>query len=132
GQTVDRLVVDLSGGTFAFGQLYVALSRCTSMNGLVLKRAVQPKDLKIDRRIVRFLRGSVDSGQARRLCSICILTVGDESRIARPRPVELAVAFEDGTALSTLVNPQRDLGDARKAYGIKASDVVLAPNLAQA
>lgn len=132
GQTVDRLVVDLSGGTFDFGQLYVALSRCTSMNGLILKRPVQPKDLKTDRRIVRFLRQSVDGGQVRRHCAIGILAVGDESRLARPRPVELAVAFDDGTAVSTLINPQRDLGDARKAYGIAASDVLLAPTLAQA
>jgi len=32
------MVVDLSGGMFSFGPLYVALSRCTSMSGLVLKR----------------------------------------------------------------------------------------------
>lgn len=30
GQTLDRVVVDLTRGTFANGQLYVALSRCTS------------------------------------------------------------------------------------------------------
>ncbi|OPE45085.1 ATP-dependent DNA helicase, partial [Mycolicibacterium diernhoferi] len=51
GQTLDRLIVDLTGGMFSYGQLYVALSRCTSMNGLVLKRPVLPKDLKTDRRI---------------------------------------------------------------------------------
>ena len=54
GQTLDRLIVDLSGGMFSFGQLYVALSRCTSMSGLVLKRPVLPKDLKTDRRVVTF------------------------------------------------------------------------------
>ncbi|PPB51106.1 hypothetical protein CDQ67_10305, partial [Campylobacter hyointestinalis subsp. hyointestinalis] len=32
GQTLERVVVDLSGGTFADGQLYVALSRCTSLD----------------------------------------------------------------------------------------------------
>src|SRR5690606_6501763 len=56
GQTIDRLVVDLRGGTFDFGQLYVALSRCTSLDGLVLRRPVLPKDMKTDRRVVRFLR----------------------------------------------------------------------------
>ena len=59
GQTLDRLVVDLTGGMFSTGQLYVALSRCTSMAGLVLKRPVLPKDLKVDRRIARFLRSAV-------------------------------------------------------------------------
>jgi hypothetical protein len=132
GQTLERLVVDLTGGMFSTGQLYVALSRCTSLAGLVLKRPVLPKDLKTDRRIARFLRTSVDNSGARRYCAIEMLTVGDEGRMSRPRPVELAVAFDDGTAISTLVNPQRDLADARKAFGITVSDVLLAPNLREA
>lgn len=129
GQTLERVVVDLTGGMFSTGQLYVALSRCTSLAGLVLKRPVLPKDLKTDRRIARFLRTSVSGAGARRYCAIAMLTVGDEGRMSRPRPVELAVVFDDGTAVSTLVNPQRDLADARKAYGISVSDVLLAPTL---
>jgi hypothetical protein len=132
GQTLDRMVVDLSGGMFSFGQLYVALSRCTSMSGLVLKRPVLPKDLRTDKRVVRFLRQAVADERSRRYCGIGILTVGDEGRMSRPRPVELAVAFDDGTAVSTLINPQRDLADARQAYGITVSDVLLAPTLAEA
>ncbi|MGL6234634.1 MAG: AAA family ATPase [Segniliparus sp.] len=132
GQTLDRLVVDLTGGTFSFGQLYVALSRCTSMNGLVLKRPVLPRDLKTDRRIARFLSGSARKDQDRRFCAISVLTVGDEGRMSRPRPVELAVAFDDGTAVSSVINPQRDLADARRVYGITACDVLLAPNLVEA
>jgi hypothetical protein len=132
GQTLERLVVDLTGGMFSTGQLYVALSRCTSMNGLVLKRPVLPKDLKVDRRIARFLRTAVRDDRVRRYCAIGILTVGDEGRMSRPRPVELAVAFDDGTAVSTVVNPQRDLADARQAYGITVSDVLLAPTLREA
>lgn len=132
GQTLERLVVDLTGGTFSFGQLYVALSRCTSMRGLVLKRPVLPKDLKTDRRIARFLNASASRTQERRLCAVAILTVGEEGRMSRPRPVELAVTFDDGTAVSTLINPQRDLADARQAYGITACDVLLAPTLLEA
>ncbi|WP_395311030.1 AAA family ATPase [Mycobacterium sp. AMU20-3851] len=133
GQTLDRLIVDLTGGMFSYGQLYVALSRCTSMTGLVLKRRVLPKDLKTDRRIARFLAGSgeTDPG-ARRFCAIGMSTVGEEGRMSRPRPVEIAIAFDDGTAVSTLVNPQRDLADARQAYGIGVSDILLAPTLAEA
>ncbi|MEB3052204.1 AAA family ATPase [Mycolicibacter sp. MYC123] len=132
GQTLDRLVVDLSGGMFSTGQLYVALSRCTSLAGLVLKRPVLPKDLKVDRRIARFLRASAATGGSRRFCAIGLLTVGDEGRMSRPRPVELAVAFDDGTAVSTLINPQRDLADARQAYRIGVADVLLAPTLREA
>jgi hypothetical protein len=132
GQTLDRMIVDLSGGMFSFGQLYVALSRCTSMSGLVLKRPVLPKDLRTDKRVVRFLRQAVADERSRRYCGIGILTVGDEGRMSRPRPVEFAVAFNDGTAVSTLINPQRDLADAKQAYGITVSDVLLAPTLAEA
>jgi hypothetical protein len=132
GQTLDRVVVDLTGGMFSTGQLYVALSRCTSLSGLVLKRPVLPKDLKTDRRIARYLRTTSSDAGARRYCAIGMLTVGDEGRMSRPRPVELAVAFDDGTAVTTLINPQRDLADARTAFGITVSDVLLAPTLREA
>lgn len=132
GQTLDRLIVDLTGGMFSYGQLYVALSRCTSMSGLVLKRPVLPKDLKTDRRIARFLQEASTEDAPHRFCAIAISTVGDEGRMSRPRPVEIAVAFDDGTAVSTLINPQRDLADARAAYGIGVSDILLAPTLAEA
>ena len=132
GQTLDRLIVDLRGGTFAPGQLYVALSRCTSMGGLVLSRPVLPKDMKTDRRILRFLRRTTAESTTHRYCAISALTVGHEGTRDRPRPIELAVAFEDGTAISTLVNPQRDITDARTAYGISTADVLLAPSLAEA
>jgi len=131
GQTLDRLVVDLRGGVFDYGQVYVALSRCTSMDGLVLTRPVLAKDLKTDRRVLRFLRESTSAGPARH-CAVGVLTVGDEGRLSRPRPVEIAVAFEDGSAVSTLVNPHRDLGAARSELGITVDDVLLAPSLPEA
>jgi hypothetical protein len=132
GQTLDRLVVDLSGGTFADGQLYVALSRCTSMNGLVLRRAVQPRDLKADQRIRRFLRSGNVTVRPRGHAYLGICTVGDEGRTWKPRPVEIAVVTDDGTEISTLINPTRDLGDARIVYQITAADVRLAPLLTEA
>lgn len=132
GQTVDRLIVDLSGGTFAPGQLYVALSRATSLAGLVLRRKVFPKDLKTDRTVLRFLARSTGATHDHKYCAVRVLTVGDEARMSRPRPVELAVAFEDGTSISTLINPQRDIAAARQAYNISAADVLLAPTLSEA
>lgn len=60
GQTLDRVIVDLTGGTFANGQLYVALSRCTTIEGLVLKRDVLPRDLKVDIRVRRYDRHRLD------------------------------------------------------------------------
>src|SRR5699024_8448373 len=126
GQTLERLIVDLSGGTFAYGQLYVALSRAVSMDGLVLKRGVAPKDLKTDRRIHRFLNASRHHGGPRQYCALAISTVGDEGRMSRPRPVEIALAFADGPQVSSLITPQRDSGTARRDDGIDTSDTPLA------
>lgn len=132
GQTLDRLVVDLTGGVFATGQVYVALSRATSMAGLVLRKPIEPRHLRTDRRVTRFLSGSVARTAPDRFAAIGICFVGDEGTFSRPRPIELAVAFDDGTAVSTLVNPERDLADARARFGITADDVLLAPTLPEA
>ncbi|GAA0193584.1 AAA family ATPase [Cytobacillus oceanisediminis] len=132
GQTLDRLVVDLTGGVFATGQVYVALSRATSMAGLVLKRPIEPRHLRTDRRVTRFLSGSVARTAPDRFAALGVCFVGDEGTFSRPRPIELAVAFDDGTAVSTLVNPERDLADARARFAITADDVLLAPTLPEA
>lgn len=56
GLTFDKMIVDLAGGTFAHGQLYVALSRCRSLEGLVLREPIRQRDSIIDERVVRFAR----------------------------------------------------------------------------
>lgn len=54
GLTFSRVVVDLTGGVFAGGQTYVALSRCTSLEGLVLKSKISSRDIFIWKEIVEF------------------------------------------------------------------------------
>ncbi|MBI3317191.1 MAG: AAA family ATPase [Candidatus Omnitrophica bacterium] len=53
GLSLDKAIVDLDGGAFAHGQTYVALSRCRSFEGLVLKRPVGFRDIIFDKRIHR-------------------------------------------------------------------------------
>lgn len=55
GKTFDRVIVDIGKGTFAHGQMYVALSRCTTLEGIVLKRQIQKKHIWMDWRVVDFV-----------------------------------------------------------------------------
>lgn len=55
GMTFDRVVIDIGSGTFCHGQLYVALSRCTSLEGIMLKRPVEKRHIFMDRRVVEFV-----------------------------------------------------------------------------
>jgi len=55
GKTFDRVVIDIGRGTFAHGQLYVALSRCTSFEGMVLKTRIGKQHIRLDFRVVGFL-----------------------------------------------------------------------------
>lgn len=55
GKTFDKVIIDLGRGTFSPGQLYVALSRCTSLEGIILKKPIKMQHIKLDREVVRFL-----------------------------------------------------------------------------
>lgn len=54
GLTFSRVVVDFSGGVFAGGQAYVALSRCTSLEGIQLKKQISRSDIFVRQDIVDF------------------------------------------------------------------------------
>ncbi|MGP9782642.1 AAA family ATPase [Glutamicibacter sp. AOP12-B1-11] len=132
GQTLDKCVVDLAGGTFADGQLYVGLSRCTNLEGLVLTQPIQPKDLKVNQRIRRYLRSKGTEIHSTGTAYVGVCTVGEPSRLSRPRPVEIAIITDAGEEISTLINPERDLGTAWTDYDIAASEILLAPRLHEA
>ena len=55
GKTFEKVIIDIGRGTFAHGQMYVALSRCVSMEGLVLRQAIQPAHIRLDYAVVKFL-----------------------------------------------------------------------------
>jgi ATP-dependent DNA helicase PIF1 len=58
GKTFDRVLVDIGWGAFAHGQLYVALSRCTTFEGLVLLKPFKTKDVILDHAVVEFMNSS--------------------------------------------------------------------------
>ncbi len=54
GLTFNRVVIDFTGGVFAGGQTYVALSRCTSLEGIRLKKEITRSDIFIKPEITEF------------------------------------------------------------------------------
>ncbi len=54
GLTFNNVVVDFGRGAFSSGQTYVALSRCTSLEGLVLKSYLSERDIFVNPSIVQF------------------------------------------------------------------------------
>ncbi len=56
GLTFRRVNIDFTGGVFAGGQTYVALSRCTSLEGISLKEPVRRRDVFVKSEVVAFSR----------------------------------------------------------------------------
>jgi ATP-dependent DNA helicase PIF1 len=54
GKTFDRVSVDLGGGAFEHGQTYVALSRCRSLEGVVLRQPLRQRDILVDEQVVDY------------------------------------------------------------------------------
>lgn len=54
GLTFDKVIVDVGAGAFSGGQSYVALSRCRSLDGLSLRSTINPRDIFVNNKVVKF------------------------------------------------------------------------------
>jgi len=95
GKTFSRAVIDVGRGTFAHGQMYVALSRCTSLEGIVLKQPVRKGHILMDWEVVRFLTG-FQYAQAER-------ELPREEKVRR-----IKEAIRDGSAMSIVYLKAKD------------------------
>lgn len=55
GKTFDNVIIDIGNGAFAYGQVYVALSRCISLDGIILKKPIKKHHILMDWKVVDFL-----------------------------------------------------------------------------
>lgn len=56
GLTFKNVNIDFTGGVFAGGQTYVALSRCTSLEGINLKSAIRPSEIFVRQEVTNFAK----------------------------------------------------------------------------
>jgi tetratricopeptide (TPR) repeat protein len=66
GLTFNQVRIDFTGGVFAGGQAYVALSRCRSLEGIELQQSIRRSDIFVKPDIVKFAKGFNDAEAVRR------------------------------------------------------------------
>ena len=57
GLTFDKVIVDV-GSAFTYGQVYVALSRCTSLEGVVLVSTINDGNISTDPLVVEYMKSA--------------------------------------------------------------------------
>ena len=62
GLTFDKAIID-AGASFAPGQVYVALSRLTSLKGLILHSRIHPNCISTDARVLEFVKSEESEEQ---------------------------------------------------------------------
>ena len=67
GLTFDQCIVDLGRGAFAAGQLYVALSRCRRLEGLILRSEVEDRDVIVRQAVLDFYQTMNDENLIQKL-----------------------------------------------------------------
>lgn len=100
GKTFDNVILDIGRGTFAAGQLYVALSRCTSFEGLSLSQPVERRHVMTDYRIFDFMS---------RYCPQELSAVNRfkllEEAISKRRKLEISYVKLDGEKSRRIIIP---------------------------
>lgn len=81
GLTFDRATIDLTGGTFAGGQAYVALSRCRSLEGMTLQQPITQAEIFVRPEITQFASHFNDPGAVQRALQIARADIEYEAAV---------------------------------------------------
>jgi hypothetical protein len=113
GLTFDRAVIDLTHRTFAHGQLYVAISRLRTLEGLLLTHPVRKSDIFLDRRIQKFIT--------------TFQYVQSENRLSLEKKMAfLKEAIRDGFAIEMVYLKASDEKTTRRILPIRVGEMVFA------
>ncbi|MBN2238684.1 MAG: AAA family ATPase [Dehalococcoidales bacterium] len=55
GKTFEKVIIDVGRGTFTHGQMYVALSRCTTLEGIILKKPALKQHIWTNYQVMEFI-----------------------------------------------------------------------------
>ena len=116
GLTFDKAIID-AGGSFAPGQVYVALSRCTSLQGMVLLSKLYPAAVATDKRVIAFAQKEAAAEELQQI-------LGQEQK--RYGAIALLKSFDYKKTLDTLEKfkelvPGKKLPDSQGALTIAHS-----------
>lgn len=95
GLTFNNVIIDFTGGVFAAGQTYVALSRCTSLKGIILTSPIRRSDIFVHPEVVRFSQNYNNPG---------IITTALKQSKADNEYWDAVHAFDKGDMQATLDN----------------------------
>jgi hypothetical protein len=122
GMTFEKVIIDIGKGTFSHGQIYVALSRCTTLDGIVLKKPIAKKHIFMDRRVVDFIT-KYQYKQAQKSLSVDEKISVIETAIKNKRPLEIVYLKTKDEKSRRIIIP-RFVGEmeynGRKFTGIRA------------
>ena len=101
GKTFDNIKLDIGSGTFATGQLYVALSRCTSFEGISLKKELSRNHILTDPRICAFMSQYSPNSELSLTSKSQLLN----NAIPMRKKVEISYTKADGTQSRRMIIP---------------------------
>ncbi|MDE2029995.1 MAG: AAA family ATPase [Alphaproteobacteria bacterium] len=104
GKTFDRVTIDIGQGAFAAGQVYVALSRCTSFEGITLQTPLQRRHIRTDPRIAAFMEnrsGAPEDEAQAELTPVMLI----ERAIRNESALDISYLKSDGEKMRLTVMP---------------------------
>lgn len=95
GLTFNNVKIDFTGGVFAGGQTYVALSRCTSLQGISLQEPIRRENIFVRTEVINF---------ARNYNNLNIINSALQESKADKQYADAMAAFDKGDMQATIDN----------------------------